>query len=204
MSIITIYYNYFIGFISIDCGSKTSLLDDSGIWYTKDEAFVETGEIHQTSPESDFLNIPYIGEQLTTLRCFPDGVRNCYTLKPKEGKDNRYLIRAFFSYGNYDGKNETQSFELHIGVNLWEKVYYETDFKYFVTEIIHSSSTDTINVCLVKTDSTIPCISTLELRLLNSSIYQNKQTISTNGNAPLPLLNMQIRYDVGASCGISE
>jgi hypothetical protein len=180
------------------------LLDDSGISYTTDEGFVETGENHQTSPEIDFLDIPYIGKQLTTLRCFPDGVRNCYTLKPKEGKDNRYLIRAFFSYGNYDGKNETQSFELHIGVNLWEKIYYETNFEYFVTEIIHSSSTDTINVCLVKTDSTIPCISTLELRLLSSSIYQNKQIISTNGNAPLPLLNMQIRYDVGASCGKSK
>ncbi|WJX92000.1 hypothetical protein P8452_73703 [Trifolium repens] len=191
------------GFISIDCGSKTDLLDDSGIRYTTDEGFVETGQNHQTSPDSDFLDDyrqSHIGKQLTTLRCFPDGVRNCYTLKPKEGKDNRYLIRAFFSYGNYDGKSETQSFELHVGVNLWKKINYTTDTDYQVTEIIYTSSTDTINVCLVKTDSTIPCISTLELRHLSSPIYQN-QIISTNDNAPLPLLYMNLRFDIGPSCG---
>jgi hypothetical protein len=183
------------------------LLDDSGIRYTTDEGFVETGENHQTSPNSNFLDDyrqSHIGKQLTTLRCFPEGYRNCYKLKPKEGKDNRYLIRAFFSYGNYDGKNETQSFELHVGVNLWKKINYTTDTDYLVTEIIHSSSTDTINVCLVKTDSTIPCISTLELRLLNNSIYQiNQEIISTNGNTPLPLLNLQVRFDIGPSCGDS-
>jgi hypothetical protein len=155
---------------------------------------VETGENHVTSSSVN-LNYDYFGKQLTTLRCFPEGNRNCYTLKPREGKNNRYLIRAFFSYGNYDGKNQTQSFDLYLGVNLWKNINFTKYYDY--SEIIHTPLTDTINVCLVKTGPTIPCISSLELRLLNNSIYQSHQIISTGD--PQPLLKMEARVDVGPS-----
>ncbi|RHN39182.1 putative transferase, protein kinase RLK-Pelle-LRR-I-1 family [Medicago truncatula] len=185
------------GFISIDCGSIIDYLqEDTGIWYKTDKGFVETGENHVTSSIIN-LNYLYFGKQLTTLRCFPEGDRNCYTLKPKEGKNKKYMIRAFFSYGNYDGKNQTQSFELYLGVNLWKKINFTNTDHYTFTEIIHTPSTDTINVCLVKTGPIIPCISSLELRLLNNSIYQNHQMISTND--PEPLLESQARIDVGPS-----
>lgn len=185
------------GFISIDCGSTVGYFqNETGIWYKTDEGFVETGENHVTSSTIN-QNYPYIGKQFTTLRCFPEGDRNCYTLKPKQGKNNRYLIRAFFSYGNYDGKNLTQSYQLYLGVDLWKEIEIDYIYYYSFTEIIHTPSTDTIHVCLVKTGPTIPCISSLELRLLNSSIYQNQEIISTG--APQPLLKMEARFDVGPS-----
>ncbi|KEH18237.1 LRR receptor-like kinase plant [Medicago truncatula] len=183
------------GFISIDCGSNVDYYhDETGIWYKTDEGFVETGENRMTS-SSVKLNYLYFGKQLITLRCFPEGDRNCYTLKPKEGKNKKYLIRALFSYGNYDGKNLQQSFQLYLGVDLWQDI----DFieYYYHTEIIHTPSTDTIHVCLIKSSPTIPCISSLELRLLNNSIYQNEEINSTG--APQPLLKLEERFDVGPS-----
>jgi hypothetical protein len=192
-------YNVYelIGFISIDCGSIVdNFQDETGIWYKTDEGFVETGENRVTSSSIN-LNYAYIGKQLTTLRCFPEGDRNCYTLKPKEGKNKKYLIRAFFSYGNYDGKNLTQSFLLYLGVDLWQEIDFNDSVYYYFTEIIHTPSTDTIHVCLIKSGPTIPCISSLELRLLNNSIYQNQEIISTG--APQPLLKLEARFDIGPS-----
>lgn len=142
------------------------------------------------------LNYRDYGRQLNTLRCFPKGERNCYTLKPQHGKNNssKYLIRAFFSYGNYDGKNEAPSFDMYIGVNLVDKVNL-TDYAdtYWFTEIIQTVSSESIDVCLVKSGPTIPCIASLELRPLNTSLYH------TPTAAPQPLLYLQLRIDVGSS-----
>lgn len=134
-----------------------------------------------------------------TLRCFPEGDRNCYTLKPKQGKNKNYLLRAFFSYGNYDGNNQTQSFDLYLGLDLWRPINISPLDPYKYTEIIHTPSTDTIQVCLIKTGPTIPCIASLELRLLNNSTYQTHQITSTD--VPRPRLKLQARPDVGSlSC----
>lgn len=142
------------------------------------------------------FNHPNFWKLLSTLRYFPDGDRNCYKLKPKQGKNNRYLIRALFLYANYDGKNQTPSvFDLYLGVNFWEEVNISDADLYTYSEIIHTPSTDTINVCLVKTGTTIPFISSLELRLLNTSSYQIRQIMSTTD--PQPLLKLEIRIDVG-------
>ena len=155
----------FQGFISIDCGANLDYLDEeTGIWYQKDSDFIETGENHIVSPNIH-LNNPYLERQLKTLRSFPEGRRNCYNLKPKQGKNNKYLIRAMFLYGNYDGKNQTPTFDLYLGVDYWETLitwgkYFEYPYQY--SEIIHTSPIDTINVCLVKTGPEIPFISSLD------------------------------------------
>ncbi|CAA6667505.1 unnamed protein product [Spirodela intermedia] len=62
---------------------------------------------------------PYRPSQLifasiSNLRSFPNGTRNCYTLSPVQSGD-RYLIRAGFLYGNYDGRGSPPIFDLHIG-----------------------------------------------------------------------------------------
>ncbi|KAF7814188.1 putative LRR receptor-like serine/threonine-protein kinase [Senna tora] len=128
---------------------------------------------------------------MNTLRSFPEGKRNCYTLKPKQGKNHKYLIRAYFAYGNYDGKNQTPIFDLYVGVNYWDTV--NLGKYYYISEIIHTPTTDTIHVCLVKTVVGIPFISALELRPLNNSIYQT----------PLPssqsLLINQGMFDVAST-----
>ncbi|KAJ1390938.1 Serine-threonine/tyrosine-protein kinase, catalytic domain [Sesbania bispinosa] len=183
------------GFISIDCGSKTDYFDsDIGIWYQSDKEFVKTGTNHLISLTKD-LNYLYFGRRLNTLRYFPEGERNCYRLKPEQGKNNSYLIRAFFAYGNYDGKNQTQSFELHLGVNRWENVSVGLS-GYSFAEVIHTPSSDSIDVCLVKTGPTIPFISSLELRPLNNSIYQNHEIMSSTD--PQPLLRLEVRVDAGS------
>ncbi|KAF7814202.1 putative leucine-rich repeat receptor-like serine/threonine-protein kinase [Senna tora] len=179
------------GFISIDCGSPNDYLDEeSGIWYQSDTNFTETGTNTKVVPNAN-LDYPYFGGLLNTLRSFPEGKRNCYTLKPKQGKNHKYLIRAYFAYGNYDGKNQTPIFDLYVGVNYWDTV--NLGKYYYISEIIHTPTTDTIHVCLVKTVVGIPFISALELRPLNNSIYQT----------PLPssqsLLINQGMFDVAST-----
>ncbi|KAF7846880.1 hypothetical protein BT93_L3629, partial [Corymbia citriodora subsp. variegata] len=100
---------------------------------------------------------------------FPNGTRNCYTLRPDEGKGNTYLVRASFWYGNYDGKNQTPAFDLHIDVNYWITV---NSSSWTYEEIIYTPPRDYIQVCLVNTGSGVPFISALELRLLDNSTYQ--------------------------------
>ncbi|XP_054782575.1 probable LRR receptor-like serine/threonine-protein kinase At4g29180 [Prosopis cineraria] len=181
-------------FISIDCGASNEYTDtQTGIWYQTDTSFVETGTNHmvESASRSD-LNYLYFGRQLQTLRSFSEGKRNCYTLKPKQGEHNKYLIRAFFSYGNYDSKNQTPTFDLYLGVTFWSTVDLGDNY-YDYKEIIHSPTTDTIHVCLLNTGKGIPFISTLELRPLSNSIYP---TLSPSHQS---LLDHQASLDIGST-----
>ncbi|KAF2618164.1 hypothetical protein F2Q68_00038363, partial [Brassica cretica] len=102
------------GFISIDCGipSGSSYTDDTtGINYVSDSSFVETGVSKSVSFTAQ--------RQLQNLMSFSEGSRNCYTLIPKQGKGKKYLIRASFMYGNYDGENSSPEFDLFLGGSLW-------------------------------------------------------------------------------------
>ncbi|XP_039155586.1 putative leucine-rich repeat receptor-like serine/threonine-protein kinase At2g19230 [Eucalyptus grandis] len=123
---------------------------------------------------------------LKNVRIFPNGTRNCYTLKPNQGKNRTYLIRAVFWYGNYDGKNQAPSFDLYIDVNYWAKVNYSI---YSYEEIMYVSQADDIQVCLVNTGNGVPFISALELRSLDDDIYR-----SGSG-----FLQLNRRRDVGRS-----
>ncbi|OWM76537.1 hypothetical protein CDL15_Pgr005501 [Punica granatum] len=172
------------GFISIDCGAPNDYYDiELGIYYKKDDGFVDSGENWQIS--TLFIN-ENRWQQSKNLRFFPNGTRNCYTLRPEKGKGNTYLIRALFFYGNYDDKNQQPLFDLHIGTDYWTTV---NTFNWTYYEIIHVPTTDNIQVCLINTGNGVPYISALELRLLNSSIYPlNSASLSTRW-----------RYDIGSS-----
>ncbi|GFY97115.1 leucine-rich repeat protein kinase family protein [Actinidia rufa] len=111
--------------------------------------------------------------QIGSLRSFPQGTRNCYTLRPEQGKNNSYLIRAWFLYGNYDGQNSFPKFDLYIGVNLWEKIGIWNNASY-KTEIMYVPSTDYIHVCLLNTGAGTPFISALELKQLNGTVYKSQ------------------------------
>ncbi|CBI36010.3 unnamed protein product, partial [Vitis vinifera] len=113
-------------------------------------------------------------QQLMTVRSFPEGTKNCYTLQPQQGKDNKYLIRASFMYGNYDSKNQLPEFKLYLGVNEWDAVKFNHSYDIVRKEIIHVPRTGHIDVCLVNTGSGSPFISALELRQLNNSIYSTQ------------------------------
>ncbi|KAF5466495.1 hypothetical protein F2P56_016415 [Juglans regia] len=152
------------GFISIDCGSNIEdyIHPTTHIPYTSDEGFIDTGIAATVSRN-------YGDRVKQTLRSFPQGKRNCYTLRPNQGKNNKYLIRARFTYGNYDGKDKGPVFDLYLGVNKWRTVD-NTNETYH--EIIHVASTDYIDVCLVDIGQGVPFISALELRHLDSSMYR--------------------------------
>nr|GEX21783.1 leucine-rich repeat transmembrane protein kinase protein [Tanacetum cinerariifolium] len=113
----------------------------------------------------------YTTNVLTTLRSFPENEQNCYTLKPPQGKNNRYLIRARFAYGNYDLKSLNPRFDLYLGADYWFTVVIVKPSESYTTEIIHFTSSDHINVCLRNTGHGIPFISVLELRLLDITMY---------------------------------
>ncbi|KAK9282392.1 hypothetical protein L1049_005309 [Liquidambar formosana] len=157
------------GAISIDCGATEGYDDsDTAIFYKPDAGFIDTGNNMRISSE---FTSQYLPQWQTNLRSFPQGARNCYTLKPEQGKNQNYMIRAYFVYGNYDGKNKPPVFDLYLGVNRWDTIELEDPSDPPFREIMHISLTDNIDVCLVNTGSGIPFISALELRLLNNSLY---------------------------------
>ncbi|XP_075664903.1 putative leucine-rich repeat receptor-like serine/threonine-protein kinase At2g19230 [Castanea sativa] len=180
------------GFISIDCGSNEDYIDEeTKIPYISDKELIDTGIVKTVSPDSP-TDLP---QCLKNLRSFPNGTRNCYTLRPEQGKNNNYLIRATFVYGNYDGENPIPVFDLHLGVNEWETVNLTDAGPYgFYYDIIHVPLMDYIDVCLINTGRGVPFISALELRLLDNSIYP------TRGRA----LTKIFGYDVGRNSSDSN
>ncbi|KAK1425422.1 hypothetical protein QVD17_20774 [Tagetes erecta] len=161
------------GFISIDCGiTEDSKYTDkkTGINYVSDAGFIDSGINREilSSYKSDTQDF-----QLSTLRSFPQNTRNCYTLRPTQGKGNKYLIRARFTYGNYDFKGQPPQFDLYLGNDRWSRV----DFNESLTkdyEIIHLTASDYIYVCLVNIGLGNPFISALELRLLDNTMYADE------------------------------
>jgi len=181
-------YSYFAGVISIDCGVNEGYTDKTtNLQYQADD--IQFGEIYNTFSICN-MNVSQIHKQLNTLRSFPYGKRNCYTLTPKQGKNKKYIIRAHFAYGNYDNKNEAPVFDLHLGVNFF-KTINSTEAEVIRIEAVHFASTETIDLCLVNTDQGVPFISLLELWPLDNSIYQSSSTLLT--------LDLLTRLNLGAS-----
>jgi hypothetical protein len=104
------------------------------------------------------------------VRSFPDGERNCYTVGSLVPRI-KYLIRAFFMYGNYDGLNSLPIFDLYVGANLWTTVNISTLDNAKVVEAIVVVPDDTVRVCLVNTGAGTPFISGLDLRPLKNELY---------------------------------
>ncbi|XP_057733753.1 LRR receptor-like serine/threonine-protein kinase IOS1 [Arachis stenosperma] len=156
------------GFISLDCGlpEKSSYTEDTiGINYISDANFIETGVSMSVSPEDKATH----QKQLGYLRSFPNGARNCYKINVASA--TKYLIRANFLYGNYDGLNELPQFDLHLGANFWETVKLTNSSWSYTTEIIHTPSLDYVHICLVNTGKGTPFISAIELRMLDNKTY---------------------------------
>lgn len=160
------------GSINMDCGipEDFSYTDAStGIPYISDGGFIDTGVNKNISANFSSDNPP---TSLMTVRSFPQGNRNCYTLKPPEGKASIYLIRASFMYGNYDNLGKLPEFSLYLGVNLWDKVKFDNSSHVVNKEIIHVPTMDDVYVCLLNTGSGTPFISALELRHFHNSTYK--------------------------------
>ncbi|KAF8102417.1 hypothetical protein N665_0198s0121 [Sinapis alba] len=147
------------GFISLDCGLPEDELSPYTEPYTKlnfssDVTFIQSGKTAKIPVD---ILTPY-----TTIRYFPDGIRNCYNLNVQMGRN--YLIRASFIYGNYDGRDSPPVFDLYLGPNLWETILYLETQVGIREDILHIPTSNLLQICLVKTGDTTPVISALELR----------------------------------------
>ncbi|XP_028117514.1 putative leucine-rich repeat receptor-like serine/threonine-protein kinase At2g19230 isoform X3 [Camellia sinensis] len=159
-------------FISIDCGIPDGYTDETtNIYYSSDANFVDNGINSDISAEYKTGNLD---RRLANLRSFPQGIRSCYTLRPQQGKNNNYLMRAWFLYGNYDGKKNRPRFDMYIGVNLWDRVQFLDDSEVVTKEIMYVASTNYIHVCVIDIGLGTPFISALELKHLNNSIYKSQ------------------------------
>ncbi|XP_019095498.1 PREDICTED: probable LRR receptor-like serine/threonine-protein kinase PAM74 isoform X1 [Camelina sativa] len=160
-----------LGFISLDCGLPDTELSpytegSTGLRFSSDAKFIKTGQIGKINTTLEFL------EPHKTMRYFPEGKRNCYNLNVE--KDRRYLIRATFIYGNYDGLKTNPQFELHLGPNLWTPIDLVKSSSGTFVELLHVSTSNSLQICLVKNGTTTPLISALELRPLHNDAYVTK------------------------------
>ncbi|ONI14981.1 hypothetical protein PRUPE_3G019400 [Prunus persica] len=154
------------------------------IRYISDASFIDTGESKSVLNEfRDDYQQPY-----WSLRSFPEGTRNwnCYNINVTSGI--KYLIRASFVYGNYDGQEKAPEFELHLGANLWESIRFENaSIAAAHKELIHVPLRSYIHVCLVNTGSGVPFISAIELRPLLNASYPTQ----------VGSLALEMRFDTG-------
>uniref|UniRef100_A0A7N0TW17 Protein kinase domain-containing protein n=1 Tax=Kalanchoe fedtschenkoi TaxID=63787 RepID=A0A7N0TW17_KALFE len=177
------------GFISIDCGSSRAYSDaTTGVSYVPDTGFIDSGMNGDVSTQYKTNDLQ---TQFENVRSFPNGDRNCYTLKPQQVAGTQYFMRAQFMYGNYDSKGQAPEFDLYIGVNLWATIRFSTLSDVVTEEMIHVPSKNVTNVCLVNTANGTPFISVLELRLMDNSAY-----MSQTGT-----LNMLYRLNLGSESG---
>uniref|UniRef100_A0A0E0DU21 Protein kinase domain-containing protein n=1 Tax=Oryza meridionalis TaxID=40149 RepID=A0A0E0DU21_9ORYZ len=166
------------GFISIDCGleGKTGYLDDkTNLSYVPDDGFTDAGTNHNISVE---YMTPLISKRNYNLRSFPDGERNCYTIRSLV-PGLKYLIRGTFMYGNYDGLNRLPVFDLYIGDNFITVVNITRPDGAALEETIVVVPDDFVQVCLVNTGGGTPFISGLDLRPLKNTLYP--QVTETQG-----------------------
>ncbi|XP_044392125.1 probable LRR receptor-like serine/threonine-protein kinase At1g51810 [Triticum aestivum] len=153
-------------FLSIDCGLDAKFRGRKDTYtdidYVSDSPYVDGGENHKVAAEFDTSATP---EDRRTLRSFPSGLRNCYTLPTESGA--KYLVRMVFFYGDYDGKT-SPSFEVHLGSNYWDTF---DGSSYWWSEAVFIAWASWVPVCLVNTGSGTPFVNTVELRPLEATLY---------------------------------
>lgn len=152
-------------FISIDCGGTTYFTDTTtGLQWIPDAGSVTGGTAVKINVSTESR------QQYQSLRYFPpDNNKYCYTLNTTER--TRYLVRATFLYGNFDNSSAYPKFKLYLDTTRWATITIATATDIIVEEIILRAASSAINVCVLDASTGIPFISTLELRVLNDSMY---------------------------------
>ncbi|XP_045085680.1 probable LRR receptor-like serine/threonine-protein kinase At1g05700 isoform X1 [Aegilops tauschii subsp. strangulata] len=184
----------YLGFISIDCGIQVnSTYQDSisNMIYVSDYGFITPGENRGIS--SDYVK-PSLVKRYLNLRFFPHGARNCYTLRSLV-MGNKYLVRAAFYYGNYDGLGKPPVFDLYMGTSYWHEVSFSDAGAFNWMDIIVVAPDDYLQVCLVNKGMGNPFISGLDLRPLKNTLYPE-----VNATQSLVLVNSN-RFHMGPTDG---
>ncbi|CDY15619.1 BnaA08g29030D [Brassica napus] len=161
------------GFISLDCGlpSNEPPYNEqfTNLTYISDAIFIQGGKTGYIQNNSETVSV---SKPNMVLRYFPDGIRNCYSLSVTQ--DTKYLIRTVFVYGNYDGLNSPPRFDLYLGPNIWTSLDLKNSGLSETEEIIHITRSNSLDICVVKTGTSTPLISVIELRPLPYHTYTTR------------------------------
>ncbi|TXG49649.1 hypothetical protein EZV62_025524 [Acer yangbiense] len=143
----------------INCGIEGS--EDweyyEGWDWAPDIGYINTGIAKYIQPQPN-INVP---GYLNSLRYFPHGVKNCYKVFPDP--KYKFLFRAGFYYGNYDGLSRPPTFDLLLDGGFWATVNSsESEHGPIYKEILYSPKGESTSICLVMThDNEAPFISSL-------------------------------------------
>lgn len=165
----------------INCGSTTQVVEENGLKYVPDHEYISVGNI--TS-----IKQPGVSPRLTSLRYFADTVAKkfCYTLPVNKG--DKFLVRATYYYGGFDGGKEPPVFDQIIDGTLWGIVNTTEDYANGLSsyyEIVVMAQSQSLSVCVARNGHTVsnPFISALEVLFLDNSLYNatdfNKYALST-------------------------
>lgn len=150
----------------MDAALSGRLDSNTKITYVSDGPYVDGGENHGIA--NDLVSSTGLEVSRRTLRSFPSGLRNCYTLPTKSG--DKYLVRMEFFHGNYDAEPSVR-FDLHLGTNHWDTVMIQTSTVNYYTEAVFVAWASWVPVCLVNKATGTPFVTTVELRPLGASLY---------------------------------
>lgn len=175
------YSMFLVGFTSLVCGGASNYTAANNISWTTDDAY---------APPSKPFNIPTNPGSLQTLRSFPTDPRSphgriCYSSLIPSGLN---LVRATFTYRNYDTLNQPPVFAISIGATKSSTVNL-TSQDPWVEEII-LNATEPQAFCLIAV-SGAPVISLLELRPLPLGAYSHTS----------PSLGVMLRKLYRINCG---
>ncbi|CAN6442443.1 unnamed protein product [Victoria cruziana] len=171
--------------VNVNCGTTGTSVGYLGLTWSGDEQYVKAGQIGTIKIDKSTFIPP-----LATLRYFPIGKKNCYTFGGI-GQGSKIHVRAWFTYGNYDGLSSPPVFALQFDGNPWADVTTSLNST-FIADIIYVTKVDNISVCVAQTrPQNVPFISCLEIRRLGAKMYNDMDV-----DRPLHVLG---RYAYGSS-----
>ncbi|XP_063948814.1 probable LRR receptor-like serine/threonine-protein kinase At1g07550 [Daucus carota subsp. sativus] len=179
------------GWIIIDCGINDPRWDEALLW-DPDSDYTQTGSNKQVQKGTS-------REEFNTLRVFPNSSQdNCYIV-PAETQTIRYIIRAGFYYGNYDGLSSPPTFDLFINDVKWTTVDTSgNNGEPFYEEIMYENNgSGFFKICLKQIkDGGVPFISSLEAVVLSDKMYSQMEKNATyNLVTRTNLGGEEIRFD---------
>ncbi|MCL7041749.1 hypothetical protein MKW94_000286, partial [Papaver nudicaule] len=162
-------------FLSIDCGYSSSepYTDENSIEWVGDQQYIQTGEIRNVRTITEDRKI------WSTVREFTNLKKNCYSIDVSDYKSEldstraeRVLVRASFSYNNYDSEATPPTFNLQFNGNNWSQVRTSMTYSMYEEVVFSLNHGNNISVCLAQTQRNhFPFISALEVRSLDLDMY---------------------------------
>lgn len=165
------------GWWSIDCGSENLRVGDNLIVWDVDAAYTQTGTNNRVQ-QTQVTDL----EEMNSLRFFPNKTQqNCYIV-PAELQPMRYIVRAGFYYGNYDGLSTPPTFDLYIDDGKWATIDTSRNNgkPYYQEAIYQTYGSGYFKICLVQTkDGEVPFINLIEVVPLWVNLYPEMESNAT-------------------------